>query len=104
QMMEHYEQALVELEQGPVRPATFITEPKDAPPSPRPRAHVITPDGQERYPIVHARVPMKDLRPGMTVYLDPKGSVLLSATTTVPRVGQEGTFLRQVQDTNLVEA
>jgi ATP-dependent 26S proteasome regulatory subunit len=104
QMMEHYEQALAELEHGPVRPATFLAEAPDGPPSPLPRAHVVTPDGQERFPAIHGRVPVRDLRPGMTVYLDSRGAVLLSATTTVPRVGQEGTFLRQVRDTTLVEA
>jgi SpoVK/Ycf46/Vps4 family AAA+-type ATPase len=40
----------------------------------------------------------------MTVYLDPKGSTVLGATAGPERVGQEGTFLRQVAGTTLVEA
>jgi ATP-dependent 26S proteasome regulatory subunit len=103
-LMEQYERAIGELQQGAVRPATFLAEAADAPPGPAPRAHVVTPDGQERYPVVHDRVSLNELRPGMTVYLDPKGAVVLGATRTVPRVGQEGNFLRAVEGTTLVEA
>jgi ATP-dependent 26S proteasome regulatory subunit len=103
-LMELYERAVGELQQGAVRPATFLAEAADAPPGPAPRAHVVTPDGQERYPVVHGRVSLNELRPGMTVYLDPKGAVVLGATRAVPRVGQEGNFLRPVEGTALVEA
>jgi ATP-dependent 26S proteasome regulatory subunit len=103
-LMEQYSQAIAELEQGAVRPATFLGEPADAPAGPGSRAHVVTPDGQERYPVVHDRVSLAELRPGMTVYLDPRGAVVLGATRTVPRVGQEGQFLRAVDGTGLVEA
>jgi hypothetical protein len=103
-LIEQYDRAIAELELGAVRPATFLGEAADAPPGPGPRAHVITPDGQERYPVVHGRVTLAELRPGMTVYLDPKGAVVLGAARAIPRVGQEGTFLRGVEGTALVEA
>src|SRR5207248_3353878 len=103
-LMEQYSQALNELQQGAVRPATFLGEAADAPPGPGPRAHVVTPDGQERYPVVLDPARLSELRPGMTVFLDPKGAVVLGITRTVPRVGQEGNFLRVVDGTGLVEA
>ncbi len=103
-LMEQYAQAVAELEQGAVRPATFLGEAADAPAGPGPRAHVVTPDGQERYPVVHDRVSLAQLRPGMTVYLDPRGAIVLGATRTVPQVGQEAQFLRAVDGTGLVEA
>ncbi len=103
-LMEMYEQALAELEQGPVRPATFIADADVALPSPRPRAHVATPDGQERYPTLHTRVAPQTLRPGTTVYLDPKGAVVLGTSPTPSRVGQQGTFLRRVEGTATIEA
>jgi hypothetical protein len=40
----------------------------------------------------------------MTVYLDPKGSIVLGLSPGSPRVGQEGTFLRLVAGTTLIEA
>jgi ATP-dependent 26S proteasome regulatory subunit len=104
QLMEKYERAVAELEQGAVRPATFLGEATDAPSGPGPRAHVVTPDGQERYPVVHGRVSLAELRPGMTLYLDPRGAIVLAATRTVPRAGQEGQFLRAIEGTGLVEA
>src|SRR5262249_8155425 len=103
-LKECYELALAELADGAVRPATFLA-PADADlPGPGPRAHVVTPDGQERYPALHPRVKLIDLWPGQTVYLDPKGGVMLGASAAPPRVGQEGTFLRLVEGSNLVEA
>src|SRR5262249_31425449 len=104
QLMESYEQALTDLAHGPVRPATFIAPADGTLPDPQPRVHVITPDGGERYASLHPRVALADLRPGMTVYLYPKGVVVLGATPTPPRVGQQGTFLRRLEDSNLVEA
>ncbi|HYT92360.1 MAG TPA: ATP-binding protein [Gemmataceae bacterium] len=104
QMMEAYEQALAELEHGPVRPATFIAGDDGVLPGPRPRAHVITPDGQERYAMLHTRVAPGNLKPGATVYLDPKGSVVLGVSTAPPRVGQQGTFLRRLDGSDLIEA
>src|SRR5262249_21186758 len=86
-LMECYEQALAELEQGPVRPATFIAAAEGDLPGPTARAHVITPDGHERYPTLHPKVSLADLKPGMTIYLDPKGTVVLGAARSLPRVG-----------------
>src|SRR5262249_41937038 len=73
-------------------------------PGPGPRAHVVTPDGQERFPTLHPRLRLADLRTGMTVYLDARGSVVLGTTPALPRAGQEATFLRRVEGTGLVEA
>jgi hypothetical protein len=103
-LIEQYDRAIAELDLGAVRPATFLAEAADAPPGPGPRAHVVTPDGQERFPVAHSRVNLAELRPGMTVYLDPKGAIVLGAARAIPRVGQEGTFLRPVEGTALVEA
>jgi ATP-dependent 26S proteasome regulatory subunit len=103
-LKECYEQALLELEHGPIRPATFLTPAEGDLPGPRPRVHVVTPDGQERCPVLHPRLRLPDLKLGMTVYLDPKGSVILGVAPGSPRVGQEGTFLRLVAGTTLVEA
>jgi ATP-dependent 26S proteasome regulatory subunit len=103
QMREHYEQALLELNEGAVRPATFLRMTTSNLPGPSPRAHVVTPDGQERYPSLHSRVRGDDLRAGMTVYLDPKGGIVLGLGPDEPIVGQVGTFIRSVRGT-LVEA
>jgi ATP-dependent 26S proteasome regulatory subunit len=103
QLKEAYEQALAELQQGPVRPATFIAPAEADLPGLTPRAHVVTPDGQERYPVLHPRVTLGELRTGMTVFLDPRGSVVLGSSPLLPRVGPEGTFLRRVEGTTLVE-
>jgi ATP-dependent 26S proteasome regulatory subunit len=103
-MKEHYEQLLVELENGPVRPATFVAVADPAMPGPLARAQVITLDGQERYPTPGPQVELQQLRPGMTVYLDPKGAVMLSASRALPQVGQQATFVRRIDGTDLVEA
>jgi ATP-dependent 26S proteasome regulatory subunit len=103
-LKECYQQAIAELEHGPVRPATYLGPAPGVGPGPQPRVHVVTPDGQERCPMLHPRVKPADLRPGMTAYLDPKGSLVLGASADQPPVGQEGTFLRLVDGTQLVEA
>src|SRR5262245_6821586 len=103
-LIECYEQALAELQNGPVRPATFLGPAPGDLPSPGPRVHVVTPDGQERYPLLHTRVQLAALQPGMTVYLDAKGSVVLGSSGQLPRTGQEGTFLRHVEGEGLLEA
>src|SRR5579884_1516937 len=77
-LKECYEQALLELEHGPIRPATFLAVAEGDLPGPTPRIHVVTPDGQERCPVLHSRLRLTDLKLGMTVYLDPKGSVVLA--------------------------
>lgn len=103
-LIEAYEQALAELQNGSVRPATFLGRAPGDLPSPGVRVHVVTPDGQERYPVVHPRLQIPALLPGMTVYLDAKGSVVLGSTGQLPRVGIEGTYLRQVEGEFLLEA
>src|SRR5262245_45794087 len=55
-LKEAYEQGLAELQNGAVRPATFLGPAPGDLPAPGPRVHVVTPDGNERYPIVHSRV------------------------------------------------
>ena len=104
QQREHYEQVLSEMEFGPVRPATFIAEEEKILPSPTPRVLVVTPDGHQRYPTLHPKVKLELLKPGMTVYLDQRGSILLGAAKNLPSVGQQGSLVRHIPDTNLVEA
>jgi ATP-dependent 26S proteasome regulatory subunit len=103
-LKECYEQALLALEHGPIRPATFLSAAEGDLPGPKPRVQIVTPDGQERCPVLHPRLRLADLQLGMTVYLDPKGAVVLGVAPGSPRVGQEGTFLRQVAGTTLIEA
>jgi hypothetical protein len=102
-LKESYEHALAELENGAVRPATFLAEAGGNLPGPGPRAHVISPDGQERFPTLHPRVTLPELKPGMTVYLDPRGAVLLGIAPVAPPAGQQATFLRRVAETGQVE-
>jgi hypothetical protein len=103
-LKECYQLALEELAEGSIRPATFLTVADGDLPGPGPRAHVITPDGQERCPTLHPRIKIEDLRRGMTVYLDPKGAVVLGLSGVPPHVGQEGTFLRLIAGTTQLEA
>src|SRR5262249_27109520 len=49
-LQEAYQQGLAELANGAVRPATFLAAAEGDLPGPGPRAHVVTPDGQERFP------------------------------------------------------
>ena len=86
-----------------MRPATFIAEADGDMPGPKPCAHVVTPDGQERFPFLHPDVNLEDLACGKTVYLDPKGTVVLGVGRRFPEVGQEATFLRRLPDRDLVE-
>jgi ATP-dependent 26S proteasome regulatory subunit len=104
QMMERYEQGLAEMSQGALRPATYLGPADPSLPSaPGPRVQVITPDGQERFPTLHERVKEAGLATGQTVYLDAKGAVVLGASAAVPQAGQEGTFLRLVDGSGLLE-
>jgi ATP-dependent 26S proteasome regulatory subunit len=103
-LMEAYEQGLAELQNGAVRPATFLGLAEGDLPGPGPRAHVVSPDGQERFPLLHGRLRVDRLAPGMTVYLDARGSIVLGSTNQVPQSGQEGTFLRLVEGARLIEA
>lgn len=102
-LVECYQQALAELANGSVRPATYLGPAPGDLPSPGIRLHVVTPDGQERYPVVHPRVKIADLVPGMTVYLDAKGSIVLGNTGKLPHVGQEGSFLRHIEGEGVLE-
>lgn len=103
QQIEHYELALAELQNGPLRPATFLGPAPADLPSSATRVHVVTPDGQERFPLLHPRVSVEAIAPGMTVYIDAKGSTVLGNTGELPQVGQEGTFLRDVEGSNFLE-
>src|SRR5262249_38413188 len=102
-LMENYEQGLAEMAQGPLRPATYLGPADCDLPAPQPRLHVVTADGQERYPTPHQRIRPAELRVGQTVYLDAKGGVALAASSALPRSGQEGTFLRALDGIDLVE-
>src|SRR5262249_20579714 len=76
-LTEHSEHLLSEREQGRGGPATFTAAADPAMPGPLARAQVVTLDGHERYPSPGPQVDLKQLEPGMTVYLDPKGAVML---------------------------
>jgi Cdc6-like AAA superfamily ATPase len=97
------EELLAELENGPARPATFICEAEGEMPGPKPRAYVITPDGQERYPILREGVHIDKLESGMTVYLDAKGALVLGSSHAIPKVGQQASFLRRYPGTDQIE-
>jgi hypothetical protein len=99
-----YQEILAELENGPVRPATLIGLADGAMPGPKPRLHVVTPDGQERFPLLHQEVKLESLTRGMTALLDAKGNMVLGASSALPTVGQTALFLRRLPGTDIVEA
>ncbi|MBW3598100.1 MAG: ATP-binding protein [Planctomycetes bacterium] len=102
-LKEMWEQAVIELRMGPVRPATFIEVIEWPFETPHPRVEVVTPDGAHRHPILSPQVKLEDLQPGMTVFLDPEGAVVLAYSTMMPHVGQEAKFQRRLPDSNCVE-
>lgn len=102
-LKELYEQAIAELRHGPLRPATFI-EAVDWPlDTPQPRVEVVTADGVHRYPALAPNMSVDDLDPGVTVFLDPEGAVVLAYSKTMPHVGQEAKFQRRLPGTNYAE-
>jgi len=103
ELKSKYEQALNELQQGGVRPATFIDEADGEMPGPKPRAHVVTPDGHVRYPFLREGVELNDISSGMTVFLDPQGAIILGHSHSIPKVGPQAKFLRRVPDTEQIE-
>ena len=98
-----YEQVLSELEEGGVRPCTYVGHADGEMPGPKPRLHVVTPDGQERFPFLHESVKLEDLRAGMTAYLDAKGTVVLGFSRSVPQAGPQAMFVRDLPGTGQVE-
>lgn len=98
-----YEQALAELEHGGVRPGTYIGEADGDMPGLKPRAQVVTPEGQVRYPFLREGVKLEDLQPGVTAYLDAKGAVILGVSRTIPKVGPQAQFIRHLPDTGQIE-
>lgn len=98
-----YEEALEELRNGPVRPATFVGKATIGAPGSKPRAEIVTNDGNQRYPALSPDVKLKDLQRGEIVYLDAEGKVLLGRTGSVPQTGQEAQFLRRLDASNFVE-
>ncbi|MFV2067665.1 MAG: ATP-binding protein, partial [Pirellulales bacterium] len=98
-----YEQKLAELDLGAVRPATFIGQAPPLMPGGSQRVHVVTPDGQERFPILTPNVAMEDLSPATTVFLDEKGLAVLGTSNAQPRVGEQATFLRRLPDSREIE-
>ncbi len=103
ELKSRLQQALAELEQGGVRPSTFIGKADGELPGPKPRAQVVTPDGQLRFPFLREGVKLDDLRPGMTAYLDAKGAVILGFSQMIPTVGPQAQFVRQLPDTEQIE-
>lgn len=102
-LKEMYEQAILELRMGPVRPATFIEAIEWPLATPQQRVEVVTPDGAHRHPVLAPDIRMEDLQLGMTVFLDPEGAVVLAYSPRMPHVGQEAKFQRLLPDTNCVE-
>ena len=102
-LKQKYDQALKELETGSPRPATFIALADVDIPGPKPRAHVITPDGHERIPFASVNVNAEDLRRGQTVYLDAEGTAIVGSSNRVPVVGPEAKFLRRLPNSDQVE-
>lgn len=104
QLKTRYEQAIAELEHGPPIPATFISPAEADLPGLEPRAHVVTFDGQHRFPLLHPKLKLENLECGFSVYLDSKGAVVLGYSQKSQQVGQEATFLRNLPGTSLIEA
>lgn len=98
-----YTQALEKLTQGPPRVATFVGPADPDLPGTERRAHVITPDGQERYPLLTEKVRMEDMTLGMSVFLDAEGVIVLGFSSSMPEVGEQATFLRRMPETNCIE-
>jgi len=98
-----YEEALEALRNGPLRPGTFVERVEGDVPSPMPRVAVVTPDGQERFPVLLEGLDPEDLQPGMTVYLDANGGVVLGTSSTVPDTGPTAEFLRRLPGTQTIE-
>jgi len=103
ELKSRLQQALAELEQGGVRPSTFIGKADGELPGPKPRAQVVTPDGQLRFPFLREGVKLDDLCPGMTAYLDAKGAVILGYSQMIPKVGPQAQFVRQLPGTEQIE-
>lgn len=102
-LKSRYAAALRELEDGGVRPATYIGPADGKMPGPQPRAHVVALDGQQQFPFLHSDVKLDSLAPGMTTYLDPKGAVVLGASESMRAAGPQAKFVRRLADTNQVE-
>lgn len=102
-LKQMYEQAIIELRTGPVRPATFIEVIEWPFETPQPRVEVVTPDGTHRHPIVAHDINVEKLKPGMTVFLDPEGAVVLAYSKMMPGTGQEAKYQRRLPDSNCVE-
>ena len=103
QLKAQYAAAVRELEQGGVRPATLVGLVDTNLPGPKPRAQVVTPDGQQRFPFVHPDVSADQLEPGGTVFLDAKGAMVLGIGRLPPAAGTQATFVRRLPDSPHVE-
>lgn len=98
-----YKEKLAELERSAARPATFIAPADTSIPGGGRRVHVITHDGQDRYPLLHDDLELDDLVRGMTVFLDDKGILVLGTSSTVPRVGQLAKLVERRAGTDEIE-
>jgi SpoVK/Ycf46/Vps4 family AAA+-type ATPase len=102
-MAEAFKEKLAELERSAARPATFI-EPADTTiPGGGRRVHVVTPDGQDRYPLLHENLELQDLVRGMTVFLDDKGILVTGTSSNAPRVGQLARLVGRRRGTDEIE-
>jgi ATP-dependent 26S proteasome regulatory subunit len=93
---------LEEAQTGPVVPATYVGRIDSTGQLSR-RVHVVTHDGQQRFPILSTDISFDKLRPGETVYLDFKGVVILDTVPNIPAVGPEAYFMRALPNSDLIE-
>ena len=94
QLKTKYDEALQELTQGPLRAATFVRCATSRFGPQKVRAEVVFSDGQRRPAAIAEHVDRDSLKPGATVYLDPKGAVLLDVVEGLPETGHSAKFLR----------
>jgi ATP-dependent 26S proteasome regulatory subunit len=103
QKKKEFEEKVKELEMGTARPATFIEMAVGTLPGSERRVQVITPDGQERYPLLNDTIKPEALFCGMTVFMDEKGVMVTGFSRMKPKVGEEAVFLRSIPETRVIE-
>ncbi|MHC4942561.1 MAG: ATP-binding protein [Planctomycetota bacterium] len=102
-LKDELKEKVKELEMGTARPATFVDMAVATLPGSDRRAHVITPDGQERYPLLNETIKPEALFCGMTVFMDEKGVMITGFSRMKPKAGQVATFIRRIPETRVIE-
>jgi ATP-dependent 26S proteasome regulatory subunit len=98
QVKQKYEQAVRELTDGPLREGTFLRLEASRFGAAKVRARVVFSDGQRRPVAIAEHVDQRQLTPGATVYVDPKGAILMDVADRLPDTGQVARFLRLLDD------